>query len=315
MWQLLIVLAVCALVWFLTALWPSPTTRLLLRAARRLCGLRTYTLTVEGFTWTYLDSDPGAESDRPVVLLIHGYGADKDNWLSYSRLLKRHYRVIAPDLPGFGESDRSHYQDYAPRTQAIRVAAFCRALSLPAVHVTGSSMGGYIATWMAIDHQSSVASLVLMNAAGVFGERASYVQQQAEQGINPLNVTTRTELRALIALLSVKSLYIPGFMLSHLLSNYRRYDVHLDRVFWQLVNAQRAEVLAQRLHTIHAPTLIIWGEQDQVIDVSCAAVFIENINNSQLLLVPDIGHIPMVEAPNQSARAHRELIDTASARD
>ena len=86
---------------------------------RTLCGLKRRTVVVDGFTWTYLDS--GAARDAPTMLLIHGFGADKDTWLPYGRLLRRRFRVIAPDLPGFGESVQDAAMDYSSEAQIDRL--------------------------------------------------------------------------------------------------------------------------------------------------------------------------------------------------
>jgi hypothetical protein len=85
------------------ATFPDKTADLGISAERMLSGLTPGTLIVKGETWHYLDGGPG---NGEVVLLLHGFGGDKDNWTRFARYLTDRYRVVAVDLPGFGESAR-----------------------------------------------------------------------------------------------------------------------------------------------------------------------------------------------------------------
>ncbi|MEM8547328.1 MAG: alpha/beta hydrolase [Pseudomonadota bacterium] len=120
-----------------------------------------------------------------------------------------------------------------------------------------------------------------------------------------------TELRAILDLLAYKPSWLPGFMRRHLLGVYRARGAHLDTVFWQLVNAQRADRIDQLVRNIAVPTLVVWGDHDQVIDPSCASEFSERIPASTLLLLERVGHIPMFEAPAATGAAHRKLLERA----
>ena len=270
---------------WLVRLRPAASTRALLGVARGVLGLRRGSVRVAGESWPYLHAGP---STAPVILFVHGFGADKDMWLTYSRHFLRRYRVVAPDLPGFGEASRRANRDYAPRAQARRLAAFCDALRIKDAHVVGSSMGGFISAWLAIDRADLVGTLTLMNAAGVTGSAPSAVQIAAEAGENPLVVTTDEGLDQLFGLLSFTPLRLPRFVRRFLLENFRRHQALLDRIFWQLVQAHETEGLEAALGRIRAPTLVLWGREDQIIDASCAEVFAQQGN-------PGAGRIGLVQ--------------------
>ena len=204
--------------WLTLRLRPAASTRALLGLVRGVLGLRRGSVRVAGESWPYLEAGP---STAPIILFVHGYGADKDMWLTYSRQFRGRYRVIAPDLPGFGEAVRRENRDYAPRAQARRLAAFCDALRIKDAHVVGSSMGGFISAWLAIDRADLVRTLTLMNAAGVFGSRPSVVQTAAESGENPLVATSDESLERLFGLLSYKPLHLPRFVRQYVIENYR----------------------------------------------------------------------------------------------
>lgn len=308
---LIIVLALVGGVLFYLNTYPAQASQHCIRAARFVCGMRLCSVTVDRYEWHYLDSDDG--TNKPILLLIHGYGADKESWLGYSRLLKSHYRVIAPDLPGFGDSDRNVYDDYSPRQQAKRLAIFCRAIGIHDLNVTGSSMGGYICCWFAIDHGHYISSVTLMNAAGVFGSHPSKVQTAAENGDNILMIRNEDDFSALLRLLTPKPPFMPRFMRRYAVANYIAHGAQLDQIFWQLVASQQSDELQTELAGIDAPALIVWGDHDDVIDVSCANVFAESIRESELLILPGKGHIPMFEAPVVTARRQREFIESVRA--
>lgn len=280
---------------------PSKLVAAILALVSRVWGFRRETLRAAGLSWPYYSK--GSIQSGVPVLLVHGYAADKDSWLGYARLLAKSFTVVMPDLPGFGQSARSAQMDYSPRDQAKRLAAFCKEAGISRCHVVGSSMGGYISAWLAIDFPELVQSLTLMNAAGVVGEKASVVQNDAEQGINPLLANSLEDLDRLLPLLAHRMPYLPTFVRRHMLAQYGQHEAHLNRVFVQLVEAQQSDELLVALPRIKAPTLIVWGEYDQIIDVTCADVFDAAISNSSMLILPNVGHIPMVEAPRATALA------------
>ena len=101
----------------LMALFPEETAKLGMNAARSGSGLSYKTIVIGDETWHYLE---GGRKDAEVVLLLHGFGGDKDNWTRFSKSLTGSYRVIAPDLPGFGESAKHPDWDYSLPPQRSR---------------------------------------------------------------------------------------------------------------------------------------------------------------------------------------------------
>ena len=95
---LAVLLALVAALFALMALYPEKTTAIAIDLERSASGLDYKTIAYGGETWHYLDGGP---SDADVLLMIHGFGGDKDNWTRFARSLTEEYRVIAPDLPGF----------------------------------------------------------------------------------------------------------------------------------------------------------------------------------------------------------------------
>jgi len=137
--------------------------RLQFQALRRLttAGMTAGEVVVDGVAMPYLSCGAGVP-----VLLIHGFGADKETWLPLTLALSRSRRVIMMDLPGFGAatqvgSDRGH-----ARAQAAAVAGFADALGYYRVHLCGNSMGGGISLRFAADYPERVRSMALICSAG-----------------------------------------------------------------------------------------------------------------------------------------------------
>ncbi len=264
--------------------------------ARRLAGLRTHWTSVDGWRIAYLEGGRGEP-----LLLLHGIGADKDNFLLVARELRRHYRVIVPDLPGFGDSERRPDADYRAVTQVGRLRALCRTLGIERFHIGGNSMGGLIAGVYAARHPEEVLSLWLLAPAGVKAARASPLMQAINRG-EPLPIFARTvaELRALFAFVMQKPPRLPGYIMRALAQRQAAAYLLNQRIVATLVEGPWLdEIFADG---IDIPALIVWGDHDRALDCSGAEVLRRLMPRAQVALLPGIGHVPMMELPRQVVR-------------
>jgi abhydrolase domain-containing protein 6 len=274
-------------------------------ALRRRASLTRKTVRVGEMDWPYLEG--GTATGEPLVL-VHGFGGDKDNWTLYAAYFTRHHRVICPDLPGFGENDHALDRDYSVQAQARRLCEFLDALSIGRCHLGGNSMGGFIALRFALDYPERLASLALLNNAGVEGARASDLQDAISRGENPLVMRTLQDVDRLLAFVYRKPPFMPRQFKRLLLEDAQANAAVLDKVFWQLADEGIAGVLNARLGGVAAPTLIIWGRHDQLIDVSCVDALQGGIAGSEAVIIEHVGHVPMLEAPAETARHHLALL-------
>ncbi len=290
-----------------TLYWTRP--RLLFDAVknllRRRAGLSRRTVRVGDIEWPYLDG--GKATGEPVVL-VHGFGGDKDNWTLYAPYLTPHHRVICPDLPGFGESDRSVDRDYCVEAQARRLCEFLDALGIDRCHLAGNSMGGFIALRFALDFPGRLASLALLDNAGVAGANTSELQRAIERRENPLELKTMADVERLLAFVYRKPPFMPRQFKRVLLDDALANERVLEKVFWTLASEGIAGVLNARLGDVRAPTLIVWGRHDQLIDVSVVDELRRGIANSVAVIFEHVGHVPMLEAPQETAAHHLALL-------
>jgi pimeloyl-ACP methyl ester carboxylesterase len=230
---------------------------------------------LNGRTVRYYDDGTG-----PVVLFIHGAGATARLWHRQSGPLSRRFRVIAPDLPGFGGTERF------PGIKKVRdfgrfIADFLDALGLKRVSVVGSSMGGWAASWFAHDYPDRVEKLVLISPAGL------YLSQDPPMSVPELI----SELEKMYSGMGITSTVDKKQMDELQRGVETVHDMHQSGGF--------TPDLASHLSELKAPTLIIWGKADNVIPVSYAKVWGAEIPGSKLLVIDRAGHLPYVERPDE----------------
>jgi pimeloyl-ACP methyl ester carboxylesterase len=301
-----ILIAVLAAAMLLCWRFPGKVLAAGLVIMRTLCGLQRRTTIIDGQTWSYLDSG----GEQVPAVLLHGFGADKYAWLAYGRLLRRRFRVIAPDLPGFGESPRDPALDYSVAAQCRRLHRFMTELGLSKVHLAGNSLGGFIAAWFALTYPEALHSLMLIDAAGVAGSRKSEADLTIEQGHNPFAVTDLRGFELMLSTIAHKPPRIPGFIVKALYQDLQDRQAFLERLFWGLLNDLRARSLLDHLPGLKVALLVLWGREDRLVDVSAAVAVHERVPGSTLVILNEVGHVPMIEAPRLTAMHHLRFVDS-----
>ncbi|PIE43778.1 MAG: alpha/beta hydrolase [Gammaproteobacteria bacterium] len=252
----------------------------------------------------YLESDRG--EGQETILLVHGFGATKENWVRFAGHLTADYHVIALDLPGHGESSKAMTQTYRIEQQADFLFQFVKSLKLTSFYLAGNSMGGAISAVFAVVHPDMVKSLALYDSAGVF-EVTSPFLSLLEEGKNPLIVKTVDDFDYLVSFAMEKPPFIP-WPISQVAAEKAISKIAINQhIFDQILNQSRAD-FKQILAQINVPVLIVWGAEDRVIDVGNADIFVQSIPNATKLIYSGIGHVPMLEIPEQAAMDFRQFI-------
>lgn len=269
-----------------------------------LAGLSNQVVTAGELDFAYYDGGPKLGE---TIVMVHGFGADKDNWLRMARHFSGRYHVVVPDLPGFGESSRPT-GSYDVGTQAERLADFIQALGVGKVHLVGNSMGGHIVALYAARYPDRVRSLALFDNAGVTAPHKSELFDLLEQGRpNPLVVTRVSDYDRLMDFVFVDPPVLPAPLKRYLADRAIDNQAHYEAVFQQLV--QRYIPLEPELPKIQAPTLLLWGDQDRVLDVSSLDVMKPLIPHASTVVMKDCGHAPMIERPAETARHYQAFLD------
>jgi len=283
---------------------PDVAFKLLLKAERSSAGLEQHSITVDGLHIEYLE---GGQGD--VILLLHGFGANKDNWTRISKHFTPHYRVIAPDLAGFGESSRQPDANYTIAAQADRVNAFVRALGIKRFHLGGSSMGGSIAGGYATHHPENVISLWLVAPGGVASAEPSEMKKELDAGkSNPLIAESVEDYNRLLDFVFVKKPFIPGPMLNQLAKDAVRSRPLNQKIFKQINMAIKTTDLESTLNGSLVPTLIVWGANDRVLHYSGAKILESVMPKAQVAIMGGVGHLPMIEKPEETAEIYLSFL-------
>jgi pimeloyl-ACP methyl ester carboxylesterase len=282
-------------------LFPEFLFNLAQKANRYSAGLAKKEIQVDSDRIVYLEGGKGE-----TVLLVHGFGCDKDIWTNFSKLLTGQYHVVIPDLAGFGESTKRVEHNYGIDSQVKRLDRFTDVLHLQRFHLAGNSMGGTIAAVYGAKLPQKVATLALLAPAGLWTAKKSEWLLQLEKGKNLLLVSSPADFDQLNRLCFVKLPSIPGAFKNVLVAHAIADREFNAKIFKDLMDTGQS--LEPFLPMIQAPTTIIWGDQDRILDVSGAPILEKGIKNHQTVIMKDTGHIPMIEKPEETAQAYKNFL-------
>ena len=239
------------------------------------------------------------------VLMLHGYSADKNIWLRFARHFVGTYRVIIPDIAGHGETGFKAGGGYDIPTQARRVIELLDACGLDKVHVIGNSMGGYLAAWLAATAPERVLTLALIDPSGVTAPEPSDMERHLAAGHNPFLVRTRDDFAPFYAMTMASPPWVPNVVLAALAERYEQRRDELAEIF---VDLRTSPPMEPHLADIGAPSLLLWGRKDRLIDVSSVPVWSKGIADLRVEIWDGVGHMPMLERPGKTAALYREFL-------
>ncbi|UCF85907.1 MAG: alpha/beta hydrolase [Desulfobacteraceae bacterium] len=278
----------------------------LLRTIERSAGrLEQHSITVNGLRIEYLEGGKG-----DALVLLHGFGANKDNWTRFGKYITPHFRVIAPDLSGFGESSSDPDADYTISAQAERVNAFVQALRIKSFHLGGSSMGGSIAGAYASTYPEELKSLLLISPGGVASSEPSEMFQRLKEGKpNPLVAKSAEDYEHLLDFVFVKRPFIPRPIKKYFIQEAIKHQPLNSKIFKQLLGSRDVPPLEVLLKGLPVPTLIVWGAHDRVLHVSGAKILEAVMPNAKAEVMDAVGHLPMIEKPEETAELYLSFLE------
>lgn len=297
---LLFLTVVILVFWFL---WPVPLGRFFQWAERRRSGLISRYSKHDSIQWHYLEGGHG----EPLVLL-HGFNANADHFCRVSGVLGAHFRILAPDLPGFGETRFDRLDSFRIEDTAARILSWLDSMGVHRFYLGGNSMGGYLAVAMARLAPERVRGLWLLAPGGLRNAQLSPVfEEVAEDRHNPLVVRNTSDFRRLMDYCFVRPPWIPGPLI-RLLARRAEQGRELAQ---QIFNAMRFESapLEELAQGLQVPALVVWGQADQVLHPSGARLMGELMPRTRILILDKVGHLPMLEAPKTSAEAWLSFAD------
>ncbi len=241
-------------------------------------------------------------TEGPGVVLVHGLGSCGEDWPFQVERWQRHYRLVAPDLRGHGQSAPIR----APVTVADfadDVAAIVQAADVAPAHVVGLSLGGMVAQELALRHPELVRSLVLVNTfcrlrvRGWRDRRRIWARTLALR-LLPMSFVARSTARRLFPQPEDAELYR---------APVKRLRGNDRRSIWLAWQAIRHHDTCDRLEHVRVPTLVVHGEEDTTVSYVDCQVLAQRIPGAQLKTIPNSGHATPLDAPNRFNMAVEEF--------
>ncbi|MFW1951180.1 alpha/beta fold hydrolase [Acinetobacter beijerinckii] len=268
-----------------------------LQQERAWAGLQSKTIKVGDITWSYSE---GGQAGKPIVVLIHGLAGSRDNWNRVAHALTANYHVVIPDLPASGETQVPKDFDYSVPNVTEKLRRFIEAANLTGpAHVAGHSLGGSIAMLYAGQYPFETKSLFLIDAAGVYKSATTPYLKDPNQVKNMI-VSKKGDFNFLMQ----QAMHTPPFIPKEIAQAQEKMMISQSEQTQKMVDQVIAlnklytpDSFALLARSIDAPTLILWGKQDKIINVEVAPELKSLLKNAQAPVILDnVGHMPILEA-------------------
>ena len=249
------------------------------------------TVNVDGVNIHYHEA-----GDGPPLVLIHGGGPGAGGWSNYNRNIEplaKKYRVLTPDLPGFGKSDVKPKGSSMPEWYATKMGQFLDALDIKTAHFVGNSLGGMVTTRLAMDRPDKVGRMILMGPGGSIPMFSQYPTEAIKtllffyDGEGP----SLERLRGFVD----EFVYDPSQITDELLEGRMEVALQPHIIENPPMRPQRGVHIEPiwsdpRLATLPHETMIIWGREDRVMPMDMAFPLLKQIPRARLFVLPQCGH-------------------------
>ncbi len=270
-------------------------------------------INVRGLTTRYFT----AGNDGLPLVLLHGDAASALDWSWVLPKLAATHRVYAPDFPGFGDSAKPNH-NYSVEFLREFLVDFLNAIGVERAVVVGNSLGGLVALRFALSHSEQIAALVLVDSSGLGGSVTPLLSQFTlplyGEGMitwckTPLGAKQRSWLRA--ALFFAHPAEVPDVWLAEqerMAQMPGFLEATLSSLRDQLNVFGQYQVLLDSLPQLQMPTLVVWGTDDLIFPKEQAQDAVSRLQQGQLALIPDCGHLPQVERPELFSAALSQFL-------
>lgn len=286
--------------------------------------MEKHSVQLHGHRIVYLIGGEDPAHKRPVLLLIHGMAGSSATWREVATVLAQRFTVVAPDLPGHGESDKPR-QDYSLGAHANALRDLLVAIGVDRATVVGHSLGGGVAMQLAYQHPRHCERLVLVSSGGL-GQEVSWI----------LRALTFPGVEFVMPILFPSFVRDAGNAVGRSLRRLGLLAPRLEEEWRSYVSLTDPETRAAFLRTLRAvvdvggqtvsahdrlylssllPALIVWGDGDGIIPVAHAHEAHQAMPLSQLVIFERCGHFPHVEEPARFIEALTGFVETTEATD
>lgn len=255
----------------------------------------------DGLRYVYLEGGTGEP-----LLMLHGFGGNKEGFGYIVPMLTDGSHIIAPDHIGFGESSRPVDIDYSPIAQSKRLHELMKKLGIQKYHLAAHSMGGHVALHLAYMYPHEVKSLCLFAPTGVSGAPDTpFMQRIYETNGASARTHSAAEFKPLLGSVFYKEPFVPYPLFHEMASIYMSsHEIHK-----KIIPTYKQYPVNDLASDIVIPTLIFWGDKDEIVHPESANILDALIPNSTLAMLEETGHTPFMERPEESAKHYLEFRD------
>ncbi|MFK7983051.1 MAG: alpha/beta fold hydrolase [Saprospiraceae bacterium] len=246
---------------------------------------------------------------HPFVL-VHGFSGHTWNWRAWMKHLPDDFDLIVMDLPGFGLTGPHPKGDYSSEMSIRFLDDFLTKIGVDTFHLAGNSMGGGISWAYTLAHPERVKKLVLIDAGGY--------PKKSKKNIAGFKILQYPIFHPLITKITPRSIIkqsLEGTYVDQSFATEKEVNLYMDmirregnrKVLIDRMKVPRKDK-SHLIKNIDKPTLIMWGDKDIIIPVENAYLFEKDIANAELIIYENVGHIPMDEVGEQSAKDVRQFL-------
>ncbi|HEX9318844.1 MAG TPA: alpha/beta hydrolase [Nitrososphaeraceae archaeon] len=262
---------------------------------------------VNNYAIRYLDFGvikPVKSEATEVLLLLHGIGASAERWLRVVPLLNRYFRIIIPDIVGFGYSDKPTVE-YTMNFFVEFIRDFLKSIRIQRTHVIGSSFGGLLAAEFAMKFTSIVKKMILVSPAGTMKTSTKTLDEYILAALYP----TMENARRAFSDMAYDSKVVTDDIVKDFV-NRMKLPNSKYAFMSTLLGIRNTQDLDTKLTKIRSPTLLIWGRDDKMIPSEHVVDYLR-IQNSRLIVIPNSGHTPYTETPSLFAKVALDFLNAS----
>lgn len=256
-------------------------------------------LQIDGNKIRYLESG----DSKKTLVLVHGLGASAERWDQVIPLFAGDYRVIVPDIIGFGYSDKP-LVDYTPEFFSDFLEKFLVESGIKRPNVIGSSLGGQIAANYAASNSKDIEKLILVSPAGAMKQSTPALDAYIMAALYPNEQSAKNAFE----MMEGSGKDIPDDIVNGFVERMRLPNAKLAFMS-TILGLKNSELILSKLNTISTPTLIIWGSDDPVIPINYADSFVSGIQDCRFFRMDGCGHTPYVQDPHLFASKVLEFLN------
>ncbi|OTG83784.1 alpha/beta fold hydrolase [Acinetobacter sp. ANC 4648] len=282
----------------------------ILQEERAWAGLSTKTIRVGDVVWSYSE---GGAKNKPTILLIHGLASSRDTWNEVAHQLTPYYHVIIPDLPSSGSTIVPANFDLSVPNVTEQLRRFVEAAHIQnKLNIAGHSLGGSIAMFYASQYPFDTQSLFLISSGGLFqNNNTNYLKNPIY--LKQLLVSQPGDLDFVLK----KVMYSPPFTSSVIKREQEKILISRASETAKIIN-QITELnklytpnsFAKMVKEIEAPTLILWGKQDQIVNVEVVQDLKGLLKRPDTpIILNNVGHMPILEAPERVSMSYLSFLE------